>query len=177
MRKLRRCGGEADGRQQSQVHLHNVRSLARIVHPSAARVVHVGIERPRHPLAKIGRREADDPRRAREPGENRRLEQPLKIEDDVVARPPKLANRRRSDVPGRRSPRQSGDRPRSAILDHQPAMDHRHQIQQVAMPGADEPVDSRGRKCPTERRGDRNGVDDVAQGAETDEKEPGQVGR
>ena len=45
------------------------------------------------------------------------------------------------------------------------------------MLGADEPVDPGGRKCAAERRRDRDGVDDVAQRAETDEKEPGQLSR
>jgi len=56
------------------------------------------------------------------------------------------------------------------VLDRQPAIDHRHEIQNLAVLRADEPVDARGGKCAAQRRGDRNGMHDVAQRPEPDDQ-------
>ena len=95
----------------------------------------------------------------------RRLDQPLQIDRDVVARPPQLANGAAASVPLRIA----------ATVDHEPAIDHRHEIENLAVLRADEPVDPRRRKRAAQRRRHRNRVDDVAQRAKPDEENAGSV--
>jgi hypothetical protein len=52
-----------------------------------------------------------------------------------------------------------------SVVDHQPAIDHRHQIENLAVLRADEPVDARRGKRATQRRRHRNGVHDVSESA------------
>jgi hypothetical protein len=108
--------------------------LARIVHPSAPGIPRLGVEERREALARIGRGEANDPRRARDPRQQRRLQQPLQIDGDIVVRPAHLADRRghRHSVRGA-----------AAIVDDQRSIDRGDEIENRGVPRADQPVDAR----------------------------------
>ena len=57
------------------------------------------------------------------------------------------------------------------VLDHQPPIDDRHEVENLAMFCADQPVDPAVGKCAAQRSRHRDGMDDVAQGAEADNQE------
>jgi hypothetical protein len=137
-----------------------VAGLARIVDPAAARIVDVGVERPRQALPEIRRREADHPRRPRTSGEQRRLEKALQIDRHVVPRSAQLANGSEERA-----------RLRGASLEDQPAVDDRHEIENRPVTGAHEPVEAGGGKRPAQRRRDRNGVHHIAQRAQADNQD------
>ena len=140
--------------------------LARIVDAAPARVERFGIEQPREPLACVARREADDARGAGASRQERRLDQALKIDRDVVAGAPQLVDR----ADERRAAACVG-----SIVDDEPAIDHRHEIEDLAVLCADEPVDACRRKRAAQRRGDRDRMHDVAKRAEADDQETGQA--
>ena len=77
---------------------------------------------------------------------------------------------RRSSRIARQQRGAAGSAPPRSLID-QPPIDHRHQIEDLAMLGADQPVDPRGRKRAAQRGGHRDGVHDVAQGAEAHDQE------
>ena len=52
----------------------------------------------------------------------------------------------------------------------EPPIDHGHEIEDLAVLAADEPVDARRRKRAPQRRRDRDRVHDVAEGAEADDQ-------
>ena len=132
--------------------------------PPPPGIVHLGVERPRQPLAQVPRRKADHARGAgRCARRTADFTQPLQIERDVVPAAAQLANR------GEERRAASG----AAIVDDQPPIDDRHQIEDLAMLRADQPVDARRRKRPAQRRRDGNRVDDVAERAEPDDEEAG----
>src|ERR1035437_305532 len=60
----------------------------------------------------------------------------------------------------------------AAIVNRKTTIDHRHQIQDLAVLRADEPVDTRAGERMAQRRRHRNRVDDVAERAEADEQDP-----
>ena len=63
------------------------------------------------------------------------------------------------------------------IVDDETSVDDRHKVEDVPVLRAHEPVNARGRKRAAKRRGNRYGVHDVAQRAETNEQDPGQGSR
>ena len=90
-------------------------------------------------------------RRAREAG---RLDQALQVDRDVVVAGAQLAY----------------CRDHARVVHHEAPIDHRHEVEDLAVLRADEPVDPRGRKRAPQRRGHRNGVHDVAERAELDDQ-------
>ena len=96
--------------------------------------------------------------RAKERG----LHQALQIERDVVLAAAQLANRR---------PDAGAAVTGASIVDDQPPIDHRHEIENLAMLRADEPVDAGGRKRAAQRRRDGNRMHDVAKRAELDDED------
>ena len=102
-----------------------------------------------------------------EPREQRRLDQPLQIDRDVVAASAQLANRGEQRRRRRRPP---GRACRRSLITSRRSID-RHEIENLAMLGADQPVDARRRKRAAQRRRDRDGVHDVAERAQTDDQE------
>ena len=88
--------------------------------------------------AGIGRRSRSTRDGAGSARRERRLDQSLEIDRDVVVRPPQLANR--GDERGEPAPA------RCAIIDDEAAIDHRDEIENLAMLRADQPVDARGWK-------------------------------
>ncbi len=128
----------------------------------AVRIVHVGVQPPRQRLAQVSGGEADHAQGAGSARRERRLDQSLEIDRDVVVRPPQLANRG--------DERQAGAGA-AAIVDDEAAIDHRDEVENLPVFRADEPVDARGRKSAAQSGRDRYAVHDVAERAQTDQKE------
>ena len=92
-----------------------------------ARIVGFGVKPAREPLARIARREADYARRAGGTRQRRTLDQPLQIDGNVVRVRAQLAD-------GAEHP---------SVVHHEPPVDDGHEIEDLAMLRADEPVDAR----------------------------------
>jgi hypothetical protein len=90
----------------------------------------------------------------------------LKVDGRIVPGPPELAHRCEE-----RSPAASV----SAIVDDETPVDDRHEVEDLPVLRAHKPVDARGRKRAAKRRGNRYGVYDVAERAETNEQDAGQL--
>src|SRR5207247_3144338 len=69
----------------------------------------------------------------------------------------------------------SASKSRRTLVDDETAIDDRHEIEDLAMLRADQPVDSRGGERPPQRRRHGNGVHDVAQSAEAHDQETGHL--
>jgi hypothetical protein len=91
----------------------------------------------------------------------------LKVEGRIVPGPPELAHGHQE---------RSAASSVSAIIDDETSVDDRHEVEDLPVLCAHEPVDPRGRKCAAKRSGNRNGVHDVAQRAETNEQNSDQRG-
>ncbi len=63
-----------------------------MVEAAAARIVCIGVERPRETLPRVARGETENPLRAGAAREQRRFDQPLEIDRDIVPRAAQLAN-------------------------------------------------------------------------------------
>src|SRR5581483_10204347 len=97
--------------------------------------------------------------------DDRRLDEPLQIERDVVALAPEAGNR----LEQRRAAA------RATIVDDDPAIDDRHEIEDLAVLRADEPVDPRLGIGAAQRRRHRNGMYDVAERTQADDEDSGHV--
>src|SRR5262245_8551199 len=146
--------------EQPKIDLHDVSCFARIVDPAAAGIVDVSIERPSQLLAQIRRRESNHATGARAACESRGLKESLEINGNVVSRPPQLADRTEESQVSLR-----------VAIQREAAIENRHQGENLAVLGADQPVDPGGRKRPTKRCCHRNRMNDVAQRAEAYEKD------
>src|SRR6185436_1233291 len=58
-----------------------------------------------------------------------------------------------------------------ARVDRQSPIDHGNKIEQLAMPHIDQPVDARMRKCTSNGRSGRNGVDEIAERPKPDDED------
>ena len=142
----------------------DVARFARIVDAAAAGIVDVGVEQPRQPLARVRAVKPIDPRRAGRAGEQRRLD----------AAPADRSRRRSARGAARAIARPAATlaaRCAGRSSTTSAAIDHRDEIEDLAVLRADQPVDARRGKRAAQRRGDRNGVHDVAQRAEADDQE------
>ena len=121
----------------------------------------LGVEPTRQRLSQCVRRESDHARRTARAGQHRRLDQALGIKSHVIGggtqHPLELRNSL-SEGPGTRPP---GD----------PLVDHGHQIEQREIFFIHKPVKASLGEPGAESGGHRQGVDDVAQGAETDDQD------
>ena len=118
-RKLDLRHTDADGLQHRQVLVDDMRRrVAR----------RLRIEKARGPLAQEVRGKSDDARRAGKAREHRRLQQTLQVERDIVARSPQVADHR---------PQRTG----AARVDRNAAIDNRHELEHLALPHVDEPID------------------------------------
>jgi hypothetical protein len=161
-RKRRPPGRDAERGEQAQVDFDDVTDLGAGVHPLAPRVVNVGVEGARQRLPGVFAVEPEHARRPGQPRHDRRLQQSLEIDCDIVAAPPQLPDRRQ----------QGGPAPaRLPIVHRHPAVDHRHQLEDLPVLRAHQPIDPRGRVGAAQGRGHRDGVHDVAKGTEFDDQD------
>ena len=147
-RKLGNAGFDAQRLEDAEIRVDHM-AFVDVVHPAAAWIGGFGVKPARQPFARVARRESDHARGARRPRQRGRLDQPLQIDRHVVFVAAQLANRRHH----------------ARVGHDEAAIDDGHKIQDLAMLRADEPVDPRGGIGATERRRDRNGVDDVTESA------------
>src|SRR5262249_33092785 len=113
-------------------------------------------------LTRVLRVEAHDLRSARESRDECRLDQPLQIDRDIVARASNDTDRTDERLALVRT---------APVFDRQPMIDGWHEIQDFVMLPAPQPVDPRGGICATKRRRYRDRVDDVAERTEADDQE------
>ncbi len=157
-------GSIPSGVEQPEIDVDDVARFARRVHARRRRDRARRCRRqPRQRFARVLAVEPDDPRRARQPRDDRGLDQPLQIDRDVVARLSDAANRARAAT--RRPPA-----PLRSLIARRRSIGG-HEIEDLAVLAADQPVDPRRRKRATKRGGHRNGVHDVAERAEADDQE------
>ena len=149
-RKLETLCRNTERRDQRQILAHDV---LRAIWRRRLRV-----ERPGGALPQVPNREAEHTPGPRRAGQHRRFEQPLKVNGDVVA----LRSKQARDV------EPPAERPRAQ---HDRLVDDGNEIHQLAMLGVDEPIDPCLRRRPPERRGGRQGVDDVAERSQPDDED------
>ena len=116
----------------------------------------------RPPLAQEGRREPNAARGAAQPRRGGRLRQSLQVEREIVGTAPQVVPEREPGGNGRAAARGEDDQ----------TVDHRDEVEQLGVALVDRPVDRRFREPVAERRGDRQGVHDVADRAEADDQQP-----
>jgi hypothetical protein len=153
----------ADRPQKSKIDVHDVPRFSRIVDTAAARIERARIKDACERFARVGCREADDARRAGKSRDHRGFEKALQVDGDVVALPAETANSR---------PKRQATSRAASIVDRQASIDHRHEVEQLPVLRADEPIDSGRRDYTPNRSGDRNRVHDIAERAEADNEEP-----
>ena len=118
--------------------------------------------RPSARAARAGARApADDASGAGQTREQRRLQQALRIDRDVVARGPQPPHHRHDAGVAAHAPRVDGHDRREAA----------DEVENGAVLHVDEPVDARVGPGRAQRGGERQGVDDVAERAEPDDQE------
>src|SRR3954468_3619526 len=101
--------------------------FARVVQTVAAWIVRITVEQSREPLSQIRRRKTDHAARAGRSSQQRRLEEPLKIDGGVVTGAPQLDD----GLPERRTTGFVASRLRTRpIVNHETPIDYRHEIQQ-----------------------------------------------
>jgi hypothetical protein len=160
--KLRDTSYDTKRLQQAEIDLNDVSCLTWIVDAAATWVVGIRVKRPRQPLAKIRRRETDDPPRAGTPCDHGGFQKSLQIDRDIVARLAELAD--------------GSDQRTSAVsVDHEPPIDDRHEVEHLAISGIDEPIDPGGRKRAAQGGGDRNRVHDIAERTKPYDQYPGHL--
>ena len=109
---------------------------------------------------------SEPPAGAGRPRDERAFGQALQIDRRVVPAPAQLPHRRRERHPAVAF---------AAIVHHEPTIDHRHEIENLAVLGAHQPVDARPGNRPPDRRRHRNGVNDIAERAQTHQQKALQV--
>jgi hypothetical protein len=124
--------------------------------------VDLGVERARQRLAQVQPAEPDHPWRTRRARQGCGLHQALKIDRGVVSRGAELAGR------FDQAHALSGT---ATIPKRQPGVEDGDQIEDLAMPGAHQPVDDGIGERPPQRRRHRNRVDDVAECAQPHDQE------
>ncbi len=115
----------------------------------------------RERLAQVLAGQSDDVSCASQVGQRRRLQQPLRIDRDVVAH----------GAQGPDDRDDAGRAPQAPGIDGDDRREAAEVVEDGAVLHVDEPVDARIRPGRTKRGGERQGVDDVAERAEPDDQE------
>src|SRR5215472_12982706 len=161
--KLRLGDGNADALEDPEVDFDDVPCLSGIVEAASSWIVDLGVEEPRGGFASIAGGKPDDAGGTRASRQQGRLDQALQIDGYVIAVSPELFD-------GCQECCASGAF--AAIVDDQSPIDYGNEVEDLAMLGADQPVDPRRGTGAADGRGNGDRVDNVPESAKANDQSP-----